>query len=75
MNIMTRQILSALGVAVVISVLLPAFVFFIFPLDDWRQLWNRRGHESPIHYFFTKYSIRGRFTIWNSFRYVLESEV
>ncbi len=51
MNIMTRQILSALGVALVIAVLLPAFVFFIFPLDDWRQLWNQEVMNLPFIIF------------------------
>lgn len=51
MNIMTRQILSSLGVALVISVLLPAFVFFIFPLDDWRLLWNREVMNLPFIIF------------------------
>jgi NarL family two-component system sensor histidine kinase LiaS len=51
MNIMTRQILSALGVAIVMAVLLPALVFFIFPLADWRQLWDREVMNLPFVIF------------------------
>ena len=51
MNIMTRQILSALGVAIVISILFPVFVFFIFPLSDWEQLWNRQVMNLPFIIF------------------------
>lgn len=51
MNIMTRQILSAVGVAILISVLVPAFVFFIFPLNDWGQLWNREVMHLPFAIF------------------------
>ena len=72
MNILTRQILSSLGIAIVGSVLLPALVFFVFPLDDWSLLWTRRVMNLPIHYFFTKYCLRGSLTIWSHFRHVLE---
>ncbi|ASS95683.1 sensor histidine kinase [Peribacillus simplex] len=41
MSILTRQILTALGVAFVISLILPAAVFFIFPLSDWSLLWEK----------------------------------
>ncbi|WP_285767148.1 sensor histidine kinase [Peribacillus sp. SI8-4] len=41
MSIMTRQILNALGVSFVLSLLLPAVVFFIFPLPDWSVLWEK----------------------------------
>ncbi|CAH0191978.1 Sensor histidine kinase LiaS [Peribacillus frigoritolerans] len=41
MSIMTRQILTALGVAFVLSLALPAIVFFIFPLSDWSVLWEK----------------------------------
>lgn len=41
MSIVTRQILSALGVSFVLSLLLPAVVFFIFPLSDWSLLWEK----------------------------------
>ncbi|USK79271.1 sensor histidine kinase [Peribacillus frigoritolerans] len=41
MSIMTRQILTALGVAFVLSLALPAMVFFIFPLSDWSVLWEK----------------------------------
>ena len=41
MSILTRQILTALGVAFVISRILPAAVFFIFPLSDWSLLWEK----------------------------------
>ncbi|PJN91091.1 sensor histidine kinase, partial [Bacillus sp. mrc49] len=41
MSIVTRQILSALGVSFVLSLLLPAVVFFIFPLSDWGLLWEK----------------------------------
>ena len=34
-----------------ISVLLPVFVFFIFPLDDWGQLWNRKVMNLPFVIF------------------------
>lgn len=51
MSIMTRQILSALGVAFVIAVFLPAFVFVMFPLDDWRQLWDREVMNLPFVIF------------------------
>lgn len=51
MNIMTRQILTAIGVAIVIAVLVPALVFFIFPLNDWGQLWNREVMHLPFFIF------------------------
>ena len=51
MNIMTRQILSSLGVAIVGSVLLPVLVFFTFPLDDWSQLWTQRVMNLPFIIF------------------------
>lgn len=41
MSILTRQILTALGVAFVLSLALPALVFFIFPLSDWSLLWEK----------------------------------
>jgi NarL family two-component system sensor histidine kinase LiaS len=41
MSILTRQILTALGVAFVLSLALPAMVFFIFPLSDWSVLWEK----------------------------------
>ncbi|WP_347940248.1 sensor histidine kinase [Peribacillus simplex] len=41
MSILTRQILTALGVAFVLSLALPAAVFFIFPLSDWSLLWEK----------------------------------
>ncbi|MFP3512993.1 sensor histidine kinase [Peribacillus sp. SIMBA_075] len=41
MSIMTRQILTALGVSFVLSLALPAAVFFIFPLSDWSVLWDK----------------------------------
>lgn len=41
MSILTRQILTALGVAFVLSLALPAAVFFIFPLSDWSVLWEK----------------------------------
>ncbi|MBT2646602.1 sensor histidine kinase [Bacillus sp. ISL-34] len=41
MSILTRQILTALGVAFVLSLTLPAAVFFIFPLSDWSLLWEK----------------------------------
>ncbi|MFD9625281.1 sensor histidine kinase [Peribacillus muralis] len=41
MSIVTRQILTALGVSFVLSLLLPAVVFFIFPLSDWSLLWDK----------------------------------
>ncbi|MDF9759936.1 NarL family two-component system sensor histidine kinase LiaS [Peribacillus simplex] len=41
MSIMTRQILTALGVSFVLSLALPAAVFFIFPLSDWSVLWEK----------------------------------
>ncbi|WP_057913105.1 sensor histidine kinase [Peribacillus muralis] len=41
MSIVTRQILTALGVSFVLSLLLPAVVFFIFPLSDWSLLWEK----------------------------------
>ncbi|MCD1158863.1 sensor histidine kinase [Peribacillus frigoritolerans] len=41
MSILTRQILTALGVAFVLSLALPAMVFFIFPLSDWSLLWEK----------------------------------
>ncbi|MGG4267879.1 histidine kinase [Peribacillus simplex] len=41
MSIMTRQILTALGVSFVVSLALPAAVFFIFPLSDWSVLWEK----------------------------------
>lgn len=41
MSIVTRQILSALGVSFVLSLLLPAVIFFIFPLSDWGLLWEK----------------------------------
>ncbi|MGE7758674.1 sensor histidine kinase [Peribacillus sp. NPDC097895] len=41
MSILTRQILTALGVAFVLSLGLPAAVFFIFPLSDWSLLWEK----------------------------------
>ena len=51
MNIMTRQILFALGGAILVAVLLPAFVFFIFPLKDWSQLWDREVMNLPFIMF------------------------
>ena len=51
MNIMTRQILSSLGVAIVGSVLLPVLVFFTFPLDDWSLLWTRKVMNLPFIIF------------------------
>lgn len=41
MSILTRQILTALGVAFVLSLALPAMIFFIFPLSDWSVLWEK----------------------------------
>ncbi|MCM3673644.1 sensor histidine kinase [Peribacillus simplex] len=41
MSILTRQILTALGVAFVLSIALPAAVFVIFPLSDWSLLWEK----------------------------------
>ncbi|MFJ7362992.1 sensor histidine kinase [Peribacillus frigoritolerans] len=41
MSILTRQILTALSVAFVLSLALPAMVFFIFPLSDWSLLWEK----------------------------------
>ncbi|MCK1992065.1 sensor histidine kinase [Peribacillus muralis] len=41
MSIVTRQILTALGVSFVLSLLLPAVVFFFFPLSDWSLLWEK----------------------------------
>ncbi|MGE7187307.1 sensor histidine kinase [Peribacillus sp. NPDC006672] len=41
MSIMTRQILTALGVSFVLSLALPAAIFFIFPLSDWSVLWEK----------------------------------
>ena len=41
MSILTRQILTALGVAFVLSLALPAAVFIIFPLSDWSLLWEK----------------------------------
>lgn len=51
MNILTRQILSSLGIAIVGSVLLPVLVFFAFPLDDWSLLWTRRVMNLPFIIF------------------------
>ena len=51
MNILTRQILSSLGIAIVGSVLLPVLVFFTFPLDDWSLLWTRRVMNLPFIIF------------------------
>lgn len=59
MNILTRQILSALGVTVVMSILLPTVVFIFFPLDDWRQLWERRVMNLPFGVFLLSIGIGG----------------
>ena len=77
MNIMTRQILSALGVALVGSpyccrrLCFSSFPFWMIGASSGIQ----EGHESPIHYFFTKYGLRDSLTIRNPFRHVLESDV
>ncbi|TKG98461.1 sensor histidine kinase [Peribacillus simplex] len=51
MSILTRQILTALGVAFVLSLALPAAVFFIFPLSDWSLLWEKMVMGLPFVIF------------------------
>ncbi|MFJ7753629.1 sensor histidine kinase [Peribacillus muralis] len=51
MSIVTRQILNALGVSFVLSLLLPAVIFFIFPLSDWRLLWEKMVMGLPFVIF------------------------
>ncbi|MGE7879062.1 sensor histidine kinase [Peribacillus muralis] len=51
MSIVTRQILNALGVSFVLSLLLPAVIFFIFPLSDWRLLWGKMVMGLPFVIF------------------------
>ncbi|MFF5397171.1 sensor histidine kinase [Peribacillus butanolivorans] len=41
MSILNRQILSALCVSFVLSLALPAAIFFVFPLSDWGLLWDK----------------------------------
>ena len=59
MNILTRQILSALGVTVVMSIVLPVIVFCVFPLEDWRQLWDRSVMNLPFVIFLLSIGIGG----------------
>lgn len=40
MSIITRQILNALAVSFLLSLVLPAAVFIVFPLSDWTLLWE-----------------------------------
>lgn len=51
MSMMTRQILSALGVSFVLSIVVPALVFLVFPLDHWQLLWERRVMDLPFVIF------------------------
>ncbi|AOH56308.1 two-component sensor histidine kinase [Peribacillus muralis] len=51
MSIVTRQILNALGVSFVLSLLLPAVIFFIFPLSDWKLLWEKMVMGLPFVIF------------------------
>lgn len=51
MSILTRQILTALCVAFVLSLALPAMVFFIFPLSDWSLLWEKMVMGLPFVIF------------------------
>ncbi len=72
MSIMTRQILTALGVAFVLSLALPAMVFFIFPLSDWSVLWEKVVMGLPFVIFLPSSGHDGRADLWSRFGDVLE---
>ncbi|MDQ7862939.1 hypothetical protein RCO48_23655 [Peribacillus frigoritolerans] len=64
---MTRQILTALGVAFVLSLALPAIVFFIFPLSDWSLLWEKVVMGITLRHIFAKPGHDGRADLWSRF--------
>ncbi|MFD6439978.1 sensor histidine kinase [Peribacillus sp. NPDC060186] len=59
MSILTRQILNALGVSFVLSLVLPAAVFFVFPLSDWKLLWEKVVMGLPFIIFLPSLVITG----------------
>lgn len=51
MSIMTRHILSALGIAALLSVVVPVIIFLVFPLNNWNELWERKVVDLPFAIF------------------------
>jgi len=42
MNVMTRQIVYSLGIALLTAISVPALVFYVYPLENWRNLWEMK---------------------------------
>ena len=72
MSIMTRQILTALGVAFVLSLALPAMVFFDFSFIRLECIVGESGHGITLRHIFAKPGHDGRADLWSRFRDVLE---
>lgn len=57
MSILTRQIATGIAVAFILSIALPAVVFFTFPLEDWRLLWRKEMMGLPFVLFLPSLSL------------------
>lgn len=42
MNVITRQIVYAFGIALITAIMIPALVFYVYPLENWRYLWEMK---------------------------------
>lgn len=42
MNVLTRQIVYALGIALLTAIIVPALIFYVYPLENWRDLWEMK---------------------------------
>lgn len=51
MNILIRQMLTAVGGVLLLSVCILVFVFSFYPLDHWELLWNRKVMNFPFILF------------------------
>ncbi|RFU62411.1 sensor histidine kinase [Peribacillus glennii] len=57
MSILTRQIVSGMAIAFILSLSLPAVVFFVFPPEDWRMLWHKEIMGMPFVFFVPSLSL------------------
>lgn len=52
MNIVTRQIAAAMGLAFLIGLVLTTGLFFSFPLNNWGMLWETKVMDLPFILFY-----------------------
>ncbi|WP_462408755.1 sensor histidine kinase [Neobacillus sp. Marseille-QA0830] len=57
MSATARQIVWTAGFAIVISIILGAVFMFVFPLNNWSELWTRHFMDIPIVVFIPVFSI------------------